>query len=160
MASANRVVFSLTGTSIDANEGWIGGLADATTSLSSYPGSTGVSLGVQSNTSGGCGGTCTYGSGGVSVQSGLCHIADNGHAMYLAVNFNNGHVFCGDGCSAWANSGSPDGDTGFIATLAGSTTYFVIWAGIQLGSAAPVAQIDTNPSLGGCSNASTFVPWG
>jgi len=160
--TSHKVVFAITGAGVDGNDGWMGGLADSTTSLSSYLGASGVSLGIQTAiTGGGCSpGICTYASGGVTIEDQTCHITANGQTMYLAINFNNGHVFCGIGCSTWANSGNPDSDTGYMATLAGSTTYFAAWAGIEIASIAPAGVINTAPFLGGCSNVSSFGQWG
>ena len=160
--TADKVVFAQTGSGVNSGEAWILGLADSTMSLSSYLGATGVSLGFQSNTGGGCAGDCSYSNGGVTIQSsGECQLISNSQAVYLAINFNNGHVFCSVGdCSSWANSGNPDSDTGYVATLAGSTTYFAAWAGEDYSGSAPMSVLNTAPSLGGCTNVSTFSQWG
>jgi hypothetical protein len=69
-------------------------------------------------------------------------------------------LFCSKDCITWANSGSPDGDTGFVATLS-SATYLPMWTGFDNGGfQADAAIINTLPSLGGCTNVSTFSGWG
>ncbi len=160
--TSHKVVLALRASPVgDTGDGWLGGLADSTMSLSSYVGASGASLGIQSAVpGGGCSaGLCIYASGGVTIQDQSCHITASGQTMYLAINFNNGHVFCGIGCSTWANGGNPDNDTGYIATLPGSTVYFAAWAG-QYYTTASAAMINTAPPLGGCSNVSSFVEWG
>jgi hypothetical protein len=155
--TANKKIFALFPSSVDTANGWLGGLDNGAGSLTSYVGSGVHSYGVENNSAGDY-----QDGGGATTGSGTCtglNLAQ-GQFLYLAINFNNGHLFCSKDCITWANSGSPDGDTGFVATLS-SATYLPMWTGFDNGGfQADAAIINTLTSLGGCTNVSTFSGWG
>jgi hypothetical protein len=154
-STANKKVLAYTITTVDSSGGWIGGVADTSVTLASYVGSTAHALGVQP------GGHPDYqdGNGGAGGNTCGATIPASG-TLWIAIDFNTGNFWCSADCTTWLGNGTPNPDSGTGApyTLA-AATYFPAWSGFDA-SVQDVAVINTKPSLGGCSNITTFSQWG
>ena len=131
------------------------GVGDGSVTLS-YPGATVNGFGVQSDGQG------DYINGTPEGGSSVCSLnvsVMQGGTLWLAINFNNGHVFCSNNCTTWVSSGNPDSDIGAAYTLT-SATYYPMWGGFYFSGVPDIATLNTTPSLAGCSNISTFSQWG
>lgn len=147
----HKVVFGITVSAYDNNNGWYGGLADSTASLSNYVGSSGKALGIE------IGGADYYVSGGatfgINCNSGL----NVGSTLYFAVDFNTGNVWCSSGCTGWGSA--PDSGSANNGTLPSGTTFFIAWSGSDYLGVSDAATLNTSPSLAACSGVSTFGDW-
>jgi hypothetical protein len=172
MTSANKKVFSMKIQAVSATPGWIGGVDDGTGLLSSYTGSSGGALGAQAEAVGATGATCYFNNNavacGCAMGASAIAVLQVGMTMYIAINFNNGDLFCSKDCVQWlygsvagnppSTDGNPDSDLHPTETLTtGSGSYKPAWSGI---AATNTAVLNTTPTLTGCSNIGTFSQWG
>jgi hypothetical protein len=81
-----------------------------------------------------------------------------GVTLWFAIDFNTGKINCSINCTTWLGSGNPDGSVAPY-TLSTATYYPAASLSIQFNLLQRVI-LNTKPSLGGCSNISTFSQWG
>ncbi len=153
--STNKVYFKITATTVDGSGGWIGGFANGAASLSSYVGSGGVALGMQSDTT-----ADKYNSG--NTLNANCNVGANFATMWMAINFNNGKVWCDSpGCTLWnaSSNGDPGSDSNPAYTIPNATVVFIAWSGFRASGSQDVATLANVPSIGSCTNLTGFSDW-
>ncbi len=134
---------------------WLAGVADASTSLNTYAGSTGVSVGFGPHTS-----TTQQYSNGVTAGA-LCAGTTPGDA-WIAIDINSGKMWCElAGCTNWnANSnGNPSTGANPAYTFPTSTVVYLI-SSLLYTSFNDIATLDQNPNVSGCSNLGGYTAFG
>jgi hypothetical protein len=155
VGTVTKRVFNITVTAAASNL-WIGGVANAALSLTNYPGQSAVSGGWQSDATNNC-----YFSGYTGTPA--CNSAQTlnsaGTVEWIAIDFNTGNLWWSSNCTSWfrsAGAANPDTGNNFNITFPAAT---VLYPAVSLGSSSNKATLNTYPSLTGCSNIGTFVPW-
>jgi hypothetical protein len=152
--TANKKVFTLAMAAVDSTRGWLGGVADASVTLGSYVGSAAHAMGVQAAA------TVDYQDGVVQSPQVCSGSFAQGSTLWIAIDFNTGNLWCSADCTTWLGSGTPNPDSGTNPAYAlTSATYFPAWSGDD-NTGSDVAVLNTRPTLGGCSNITTFSQWG
>jgi hypothetical protein len=156
VGATTKRVFNITVTTTASNY-WISGIADGSLPLTDYVGQANKSFGWQSDATNNC-----Y-IAGYATFNGPCNSQQDlnaaGRVEWIAIDFNTGSVWLSNNCTAWyAGSTAESPDVGTIpnATFAAGTVFYPAAA---LGTSGNSATLNTYPSLAGCSNVNSFVPW-